>query len=1111
MAPAAVSTGEESPPAAGGDTSATSVLPESRENLSNQDASSSLLPASPAVSSADSSPPSPAPVPAEVSVPQQPMRSSEERPSGSLAHASPPDAVSSLASSSPLPLSSSPSTNPQVSSLPSSSPLDQAASPADSQTSVHPHFLPETSFSLGGSEASGISEPAEKANVTLHVGNRTGPSRSPLASSLPSLGSPPPSPSPVSPAPPSAPPPAFSPPSSFPLRRLTKRGEAVKAWVHVWAQLGEIAMFSKEIERAKRQAVESRKRLASDTKKVRQLAASADVSEAEKLQCTDTLLRAYQQEIDSLTRRAKCAEATFLSLVQLLLQQPDLPGVLHGLETDAAAALSSAAAAQQAALVDEEHQNLIFSRLQKAEALLREESKRREEVEEENCRLQEAFGRQSAQIREELEEENCLLRQQILDLEEEFKTLTNQAVTVRRLEEEQEQQKRSFEQRLLLAVQEKEKSLRAQIGAKDEEQARLVSFLKQTAQNLEERNLMLESRLAEGQQQLLQLKTDSEKRCAALAAEVTLLNAQLEQVQREERTVPFPASTATQQSATQLRALEVAQQRITALQQEERRLLDQLDKAEKEKEQRESVWKAEREREAQAQAQEVAELQRALRERPTEEEVLLLRGRVHELESRPGGDRPLARSHDAGQALAEARLLRRIEELETLMRKREAEHQDREDELKRRVEDERKQHRDVVRALQGQVEAETERSSEGLGENGPSAEEPGAQGSHVLLGLQSLSREKEEDRTAENGEKEERKLPSMLQVVLKQREQSRARVAALEEELEAAKAQLVLQQQELYRFKSEAAETRLLSQPREACAPQTRMQAIPHSSFFPAAPCLGSSPSAAAPGALVPASAIEEERSRVKGERGTGASRKRRPGRREERQGFVAGLLAVAHGVAQATSQTAASVWGDKGRAERRGKSRASLSGKPDAWAKGFVPENDEEAGLGGGLSSEEVSRSDWGTASGSSSDEENIEAGASREGDWRGLAAAGPRRREEGRRKHRADAERSSSSSLARLPAVCAADRRFASLKGGEEKAFLSRLQNLSGAERIVVIWGRLLLSRRATRLFALFYFLLLHFLVFLVLFYHADLQSRGHADQAGSQQPRYHYYLNE
>ncbi|CBZ56287.1 conserved hypothetical protein [Neospora caninum Liverpool] len=1055
MAPAAVSTGEESPPAAGGDTSATSVLPESRENLSNQDASSSLLPASPAVSSADSSPPSPAPVPAEVSVPQQPMRSSEERPSGSLAHASPPDAVSSLASSSPLPLSSSPSTNPQVSSLPSSSPLDQAASPADSQTSVHPHFLPETSFSLGGSEASGISEPAEKANVTLHVGNRTGPSRSPLASSLPSLGSPPPSPSPVSPAPPSAPPPAFSPPSSFPLRRLTKRGEAVKAWVHVWAQLGEIAMFSKEIERAKRQAVESRKRLASDTK--------------------------------------------------------NLPGVLHGLETDAAAALSSAAAAQQAALVDEEHQNLIFSRLQKAEALLREESKRREEVEEENCRLQEAFGRQSAQIREELEEENCLLRQQILDLEEEFKTLTNQAVTVRRLEEEQEQQKRSFEQRLLLAVQEKEKSLRAQIGAKDEEQARLVSFLKQTAQNLEERNLMLESRLAEGQQQLLQLKTDSEKRCAALAAEVTLLNAQLEQVQREERTVPFPASTATQQSATQLRALEVAQQRITALQQEERRLLDQLDKAEKEKEQRESVWKAEREREAQAQAQEVAELQRALRERPTEEEVLLLRGRVHELESRPGGDRPLARSHDAGQALAEARLLRRIEELETLMRKREAEHQDREDELKRRVEDERKQHRDVVRALQGQVEAETERSSEGLGENGPSAEEPGAQGSHVLLGLQSLSREKEEDRTAENGEKEERKLPSMLQVVLKQREQSRARVAALEEELEAAKAQLVLQQQELYRFKSEAAETRLLSQPREACAPQTRMQAIPHSSFFPAAPCLGSSPSAAAPGALVPASAIEEERSRVKGERGTGASRKRRPGRREERQGFVAGLLAVAHGVAQATSQTAASVWGDKGRAERRGKSRASLSGKPDAWAKGFVPENDEEAGLGGGLSSEEVSRSDWGTASGSSSDEENIEAGASREGDWRGLAAAGPRRREEGRRKHRADAERSSSSSLARLPAVCAADRRFASLKGGEEKAFLSRLQNLSGAERIVVIWGRLLLSRRATRLFALFYFLLLHFLVFLVLFYHADLQSRGHADQAGSQQPRYHYYLNE
>lgn len=109
-------------------------------------------------------------------------------------------------------------------------------------------------------------------------------------------------------------------------------------------------------------------------------------------------------------------------------------------------------------------------------------------------------------------------------------------------------------------------------------------------------------------------------------------------------------------------------------------------------------------------------------------------------------------------------------------------------------------------------------------------------------------------------------------------------------------------------------------------------------------------------------------------------------------------------------------------------------------------------------------------------------------------------------------------------------------------EKAFLTRLRDLSVAERVVIIWGRMLLSCRATRLFALFYFLVLHLLVFFVLFHHADLASRsasysstssllqhtgGGAGEAGGgrhgsggappllqnniSSPHYHYYLNE
>lgn len=66
--------------------------------------------------------------------------------------------------------------------------------------------------------------------------------------------------------------------------------------------------------------------------------------------------------------------------------------------------------------------------------------------------------------------------------------------------------------------------------------------------------------------------------------------------------------------------------------------------------------------------------------------------------------------------------------------------------------------------------------------------------------------------------------------------------------------------------------------------------------------------------------------------------------------------------------------------------------------------------------------------------------------------------------------------------------------------------LHQLSVGERVVVIWGRMLLSSRATRIFALIYFSLLHFLVFLVLFFAADFASNS----AGGPTHQ-HAYLNE
>lgn len=47
------------------------------------------------------------------------------------------------------------------------------------------------------------------------------------------------------------------------------------------------------------------------------------IEKAESLKtATEQLLKGYQQEVDALTRRAKAAESTFLTLLQLMLQQP---------------------------------------------------------------------------------------------------------------------------------------------------------------------------------------------------------------------------------------------------------------------------------------------------------------------------------------------------------------------------------------------------------------------------------------------------------------------------------------------------------------------------------------------------------------------------------------------------------------------------------------------------------------------------------------------------------------------------------------------------------------------------------------------------------------------
>lgn len=56
------------------------------------------------------------------------------------------------------------------------------------------------------------------------------------------------------------------PPGGVKKTTYKKRGEAVDSWIRVWSQLGEKALFSLEIDQAKKNAVKARKKLAADTK-----------------------------------------------------------------------------------------------------------------------------------------------------------------------------------------------------------------------------------------------------------------------------------------------------------------------------------------------------------------------------------------------------------------------------------------------------------------------------------------------------------------------------------------------------------------------------------------------------------------------------------------------------------------------------------------------------------------------------------------------------------------------------------------------------------------------------------------------------------------------------
>ena len=186
--------------------------------------------------------------------------------------------------------------------------------------------------------------------------------------------------------------------------------ETLTKWLSV--DLSSIATDCKskceEIEGKKKSSLDSKKKLAEETRAFQQSSPEVIVSEY------PALLKSYQGEIDNLSRRAKFSEVNYQQITSFLSSLPD-PAALIG---------------------------------QKSNEVSR-------------------------------------LRSQLRQLEQEFSDLTNQAVTVKRLEIELKSEKDERERRIQELVMSKEREIRSALLDQEEYAAIELSKTTETCQNLE--------------------------------------------------------------------------------------------------------------------------------------------------------------------------------------------------------------------------------------------------------------------------------------------------------------------------------------------------------------------------------------------------------------------------------------------------------------------------------------------------------------------------------------------------------------------------------------------------------------------------------------------------
>jgi len=492
------------------------------------------------------------------------------------------------------------------------------------------------------------------------------------------------------------------------------------SWDKFHARVAEFQAVWKDVESKQSLSLSAKKKLAEDTKAFKKL------SESERLANIPDLLKSYQLEVDSISKRAKFSEAAFLELLKSVQETPPLHQVQEGIH----AAYSS----------------------------------------------QDTFA-----FREQIRQKDVLiakLREASHDLEVELNTVTNQAASVRRLEKQVKDLQAAAEANTADVKRQKDDEwnkrvddMRREFGVQQEQHNRTLAPMSQQRESCQDELERLRTQRMEEQHL-------AEQAMLARTMEIDALSNDLERLQAEldRARLQHAAHSETQGSVMVLQSLlDGSQQRVSALERELADVRIQLAES-REKKRAEDADHVDKEKNwadtMAAKDEEIQSLQNQLSECPSVDEVAALRQRLRDIDS------VKATEMDATSATLENEQQKGVESQLAEMQMRTSELEAKSDNLQRKLDianDEKKDLRQLVNRLENE-----------LGDAAGLKSRPPEGSLASLLPLDSLSDAplanfQGSSNTSVNPTNQD-SMPSMLAIVSGQRDRLRERVGDLEHE-----------------------------------------------------------------------------------------------------------------------------------------------------------------------------------------------------------------------------------------------------------------------------------------------------------------------------------------